>query len=55
MHAHINPKNGEKAPLIADDVFEVIIAVRCAALRWGALLEGGWQGVCVCVCAPRGC
>lgn len=26
MHAHMNPKNGEKAPLIADDVFEIIMA-----------------------------
>lgn len=26
MHGHINPKNGEAAPLIADDVFEIIMA-----------------------------
>ncbi len=28
MHSHVNPKNGEEAPLIADDVYEIIMAVR---------------------------
>ncbi|KAK9808676.1 hypothetical protein WJX72_001770 [[Myrmecia] bisecta] len=26
MHSHMNPKNGEPAPLIADDVYEIILA-----------------------------
>ena len=28
MFNHINPKNGQKAPLIADDVFAIIMEVR---------------------------
>lgn len=27
MYNHINPKNGQKAPLIADNVFEIIMQV----------------------------
>jgi hypothetical protein len=27
MYNHINPKNGQKAPLIADDVFAIIMQV----------------------------
>lgn len=27
MYNHINPKNGQKAPLIADDVFAIIMEV----------------------------
>lgn len=27
MYNHISPKNGDRAPLIADDVFEIIIKV----------------------------
>ena len=27
MYNHINPKNGQKAPLIADNVFEIIMKV----------------------------
>ncbi len=27
MYSHINPKNGAKAPLLADDVYEIIAAV----------------------------
>lgn len=27
MYTHINPKNGQKAPLIADDVFAIIMEV----------------------------
>ena len=30
MFNHINPKNGQKAPLIADDVFAIIMEVRHA-------------------------
>ena len=29
MHSHVNPKNGEPAPLIADDVYDIIQAVSC--------------------------
>ena len=32
MYHHVNPKNGEKAPLIDDKVYEVIM-VRCWAPR----------------------
>ena len=28
MYTHINPKNGMKAPLLADDVYELIAQVR---------------------------
>lgn len=31
MFNHINPKNGQKAPLIADDVFAIIMEVRQGA------------------------
>jgi ribonucleoside-diphosphate reductase alpha chain len=29
MYNHINPKNGEPAPLVAEDVYKVIMEVRC--------------------------
>ena len=27
MHCHINTKNGQEAPLVADDVFEIVMQV----------------------------
>ena len=47
MYNHVNPKNGEKSPLIDDKVFEVIMQVSegvcgggcqgmCEGVRWGA-------------------
>lgn len=27
MFSHVNPKNGEPSPLIAEDVFEIVIKV----------------------------
>lgn len=33
MFNHINPKNGQKAPLIADDVFAIIMEVRKGAFN----------------------
>ena len=27
MHGHINTKNGQEAPLVADDVFEIVMQV----------------------------
>jgi len=29
MYNHVNPKNGEKAPLIEDKIAEIIMQVRC--------------------------
>ena len=34
MYNHINPKNGQKAPLIADDVYAIIMEVRHVLLYW---------------------
>lgn len=31
MYNHINPKNGQRAPLIADDVFGIIMEVGLSA------------------------
>lgn len=33
MYSHINPKNGEAAPLIATDVYEIVLKVqrRCCS------------------------
>jgi hypothetical protein len=28
MYSHVNPKNGQQAPLIAEDVFEIVMRVR---------------------------
>ena len=38
MHGHINIKNGQKAPLVADDVYEIITQV-CS----GSTCENGIQ------------
>ena len=27
MHGHINPKNNQPSPLIADDIYQIIIEV----------------------------
>jgi len=28
MHDHVNPKNGDKAPLVSDEVYEIIVQVK---------------------------
>ena len=32
MHGHINPKNNQPSPLIADDIYQIIIEVRRGSL-----------------------
>jgi hypothetical protein len=46
MAAHVSPKNGEPAPLVAEDVADIIArvrprrpALRCARMRGTALTE----------------
>ena len=34
MYNHINPKNGQKAPLIADDVYAIIMEVGHVLPYW---------------------
>ena len=31
MYNHINPKNGQSAPLIAEDVYQIVMEVRAHA------------------------
>ena len=33
MHSHVNPKNGEPSPLIATDVFEIVLQVLSILLK----------------------
>lgn len=28
MYDHVNPKNGERAPLVADDIYQIVSEVR---------------------------
>eukprot|EP00882_Tetradesmus_deserticola_P012740 GHRQ01013503.1.p1 GENE.GHRQ01013503.1~~GHRQ01013503.1.p1 ORF type:complete len:134 (-),score=32.18 GHRQ01013503.1:551-952(-) len=37
MHEHVNPKNGDAAPLISDEVYEIIVKV-CADASCAAIL-----------------
>jgi ribonucleoside-diphosphate reductase subunit M1 len=34
MYTHRNPKNNDPAPLIADDVYDIIMQVCQAAIAW---------------------
>ena len=41
MYSHVNLKNGQKAPLIAGDVFEIVMQVSqiTHSLNWGKCLS----------------
>ena len=42
MAGHINDKNGEESPLIAHDVRDIIVQVRCLLRVWtGSQATGG--------------
>lgn len=52
MFNHINPKNGQKAPLIADDVFAIIMEVRdetLDAILTAVLLSIFQTRLCLCL------
>lgn len=43
MYNHVNPKNGEPAALIAEDVYKLIMEVRglCSFSSWALLVSPG--------------
>jgi hypothetical protein len=44
MFEHINPKNGQQAPLISDEIYAIITEVRQAGLRPPRDSNGVWFG-----------
>ena len=45
MHGHINTKNGQEAPLVADDVFEIVMQV-CQAGRYSNSIIKAYNRKC---------
>ena len=43
MHSHVNPKNDQPAPLVSDEVYEIIMEVGGAA-QCGVMEGGGCGG-----------
>ena len=39
MYDHVNPKNGERAPLVADDIYQIVSEVRFLFICFFLLLR----------------
>lgn len=42
MFSHVSSKNGQKAPLIADDVFHIVMQVSHSGLLWIRCYSSVW-------------
>lgn len=57
MYNHVNPKNGQRSPLIAEDVYKIIVDVS-AGLQFDAYaahLTHRLQDYCQQLCSSRAC